>query len=208
MTTTKIPKPVVLSEAKNLLPPKYQKQIVWPSCLSMTIVGGDHIIKLISAVLLFALISLPARAMTEADKFVGVWRLLSVEYRSDAGAIVESPFGADAEGTIMYDSLGNMSAQIARKDRPRFSSADRSAGTVEEKTAAFESYVAYFGRYRVDERDRTVTHEVQQALFPNWAGGKQVRYYTFADRTLTLRTPPFQYLGKRVTAVLLWDKIR
>ena len=208
MTTAKIPKSVVLSEAKNLLPPKYQKQIVGPSCLSMTIVGGDHIIKLISAVLLFALISLPARAMTEADKFVGVWRLLSVEYRSDDGAIVESPFGADAEGTIMYDSLGNMSAQIARKDRPRFSSADRSAGTVEEKTAAFESYVAYYGRYRVDERDRTVTHEVQQALFPNWAGGKQVRYYTFADRTLTLRTPPFQYLGKRVTAVLLWDKIR
>ncbi len=208
MTTAKIPKSVVLSEAKNLLPPKYQKQIVGPSCLSMTIVGGDHIIKLISAVLLFALISLPARAMTEADKFVGVWRLLSVEYRSDAGAIVESPYGAEAEGTIMYDSLGNMSAQIARKDRPRFSSADRSAGTVEEKTAAFESYVAYFGRHRVDERDRTVTHEVQQALFPNWAGGKQVRYYTFADRTLTLRTPPFQYLGKRVTAVLLWDKIR
>ncbi len=174
----------------------------------MTIVVGGHIIKLISAVLLFALISLPARAMTEANKFVGVWRLLSVEYRSDDGAIVESPFGADAEGTIMYDSLGNMSAQIARKDRPRFSSAGRSAATAEENKAAFESYVAYFGRYRVDEREGTVTHEVQQALFPNWAGGKQVRYYTFADRKLTLRTPPFQYLGKSVTAVLLWDKIR
>ena len=164
--------------------------------------------KFISVFLLFGLISLPARAMTEADKFVGVWRLLSIEYRTDDGALVESPFGAEAEGTIMYDSLGNMSAQIARKDRPRFSAADRSAATVEEKTAAFESYVAYFGRYRVDERDRTVTHEVQQALFPNWAGGKQVRYYTFADRKLTLRTPPFQYLGKSVTAVLSWDKIR
>ena len=208
MTTAKIPTSVVLSEAKNLLSAKYQKQIVRPSCLKMTIIGGVHIVKFISVFLLSALISVPARAMTEADKFVGVWRLLSVEYRTDDGAIVESPFGAEAEGTIMYDSLGNMSAQIARKNRPQFSSADRGAATVEEKKAAFESYVAYFGRYRVDEREGTVTHEVQQALFPNWAGGKQVRYYTFADRKLTLRTPPFQYLGKRVTAVLLWDKIR
>ena len=66
----------------------------------------------------------------------------------------------------------------------------------------------YFGRYRVDERERTVTYDVQQSLFPNWIGSKQVRYYTIADRKLTLRTPPFQYLGKSVTAVLLWDKIR
>ena len=80
----------------------------------------------------------------------------------------------------MYDSLGNMAAQISRKDRPRFSSNDRMAGSVEEMKGAFETYVAYFGRYRVDERERSVTHEVQQALFPNWAGSKQVRYYTFA----------------------------
>lgn len=108
----------------------------------------------------------------------------------------------------MYDSLGNMSVQIARKERPRFTSADRMSGSAEEKKTAFESYVAYYGRYRVDERERTVTHEVQQALFPNWSGSKQVRYYIFADRKLTLRTPPFQYLGKSVTAILFWDKIR
>jgi Lipocalin-like domain len=159
-------------------------------------------------VFLFAFVSSPLFAMTEADKFVGVWRLLSIEYRTDDGAVVESPYGAEPEGTIMYDSLGNMAAQIGRKDRPRFSSSDRMAGSVEEKKTAFETYIAYFGRYHVDERERTVTHEVQQALFPNWTGSKQVRYYTFADRKLTLRTPPFQYLGKNVTAILLWDKIR
>ena len=160
------------------------------------------------AFLLLMLVIAPVSAMTEADKFVGVWRLLSIEYRSDDGAIVESPFGAEPEGTIMYDSLGNMSVQIARKDRPRFAASDRMAGSAEEKKAAFESYVAYYGRYRVDEREHTVTHEVQQALFPNWSGSKQVRAYVFADRKLTLRTPPFQYLGKSVTATLLWDKIR
>ncbi len=164
--------------------------------------------KLMRAGLLWVLFAAPSFAMTEADKFVGVWRLLSIEYRTDDGAIVESPYGSEPDGTIMYDSLGNMAAQIGKKDRTRFSSADRMAGSADEKKAAFESYVAYFGRYRVDERERTVTHDVQQALFPNWIGSKQVRYYTFADRKLTLRTPPFQYLGKSVIAVLLWDKIR
>ena len=106
-----------------------------------------------------------ARAMTEADKFVGVWRLLSVEYRTDDGAIVESPYGVEPEGTIMYDSLGNMAAQIARKDRPRFSSSDRMAGSADEKKSAFETYVAYFGRYRVDEREGTVTQEVHKHCF-------------------------------------------
>lgn len=167
-----------------------------------------HFVKSFVIVFLFALFSSSLFAMTEVDKFVGVWRLLSIEYRTDDGALVESPFGAEPEGTIMYDSLGNMAAQIGRKDRPRFSSADRMAASVEEKNAAFESYIAYFGRYRVNERERSVTHEVQQALFPNWTGSKQVRYYTFADSKLTLRTPPFQYLGKSVTAILLWDKIR
>ena len=167
-----------------------------------------HKTELLWALLLLMFAIAPVSAMTEADKFVGVWRLLSIEYRSDDGAIVESPFGAEPEGMIMYDSLGNMSVQIARKDRPRFSSNERMAGSVEEKASEFESYVAYYGRYRVDERERTVTHEVQQALFPNWSGSKQVRAYVFADRKLTLRTPPFQYLGKSVTATLFWDKVR
>jgi Lipocalin-like domain len=159
-------------------------------------------------VFLFAFFSAPLFAMTEADKFVGVWRLVSMEIRTDDGIVVESPFGAEPDGTLMYDSLGNMAAQIGRKDRPRFSSNDRMAGSVEETKAAFETYVAYFGRYRVDERDATVTHEAQQALFPNWAGTKQVRYYKFADGKLTLSTPTYQRLGKNVTAILLWEKIR
>ena len=95
--------------------------------------------KLINGIFLLVLFSAPAFAMTEADKFVGVWRLVSIEYRSDDGAIVESPFGAEPQGTIMYDSLGNMAAQIASKDRPRFSSADRIAGSADEKKSAFES---------------------------------------------------------------------
>lgn len=155
-----------------------------------------------------AFCSTTAGAMTEADKFVGVWRLVSAEYRGDDGALVESPFGAEPEGMLMYDSFGNMSVQIARKNRERFASSDRLGGTSEEIKSAYESYVAYFGRYSVDERERVVTHSVQQSLFPNQAATDLRRFYNFADRKLTLRTPPFQLGGKTVTGVLLWDKFR
>lgn len=149
-----------------------------------------------------------AWAMTEADKFVGVWRLISAEFRGEDGALVESRFGSEPEGMLMYDSFGNMSVQIARKNRERFGSSDRLAGTSDEMKAAFTSYTAYFGRYSVDERERVVTHSVRQSLYPNQAATDLRRFYTFADRKLTLRTPPFQLGGKTVTGVLLWEKFR
>jgi Lipocalin-like domain len=159
-------------------------------------------------VVTFALCSALANAMTEADKFVGVWRLVSAEYRTDDGALIDSPFGSEPDGMLMYDSFGNMSVQISRKNRERFTSSDRLGGTNEEVKAAYSSYTAYFGRYSVDERERVVTHSVQQSLYPNQAATNLRRFYIFADRKLTLRTPPFQLGGKMVTGVLLWDKLR
>lgn len=149
-----------------------------------------------------------ASAMTEADKFVGVWRLVAAEFRGADGALAESPFGTEPEGMLMYDSFGNMSVQIARKNRERFGSSDRLGGTADEIKAAFTSYTAYFGRYSVDERERVVTHSVQHSLYPNQAATNLRRFYLFADRKLSLRTPPFQLGGKTVTGVLLWEKFR
>lgn len=151
---------------------------------------------------------MPVRAMTEADKFVGLWRLVSAEYRSDDGALVESLFGAEPEGLLMYDSFGNMAVQISRKNRERFASSDRLGGTDDEIKSAFASYTAYFGRYSVDERERVVTHIVQQSLYPNLVATNLKRNYNFADRKLSLHTAPFQLRGKTVTGVLLWEKLR
>jgi Lipocalin-like domain len=164
--------------------------------------------KIVCYLLIIGGFSVPVHAMTEADKFVGLWRLVSAEYRSDDGALVESPFGTEPEGMLMYDSYGNMAVQIARKNRERFASSDRLGGTDEEIKTAFSSYTAYFGRYSVDERERIVTHNVQQSLYPNQIATPLKRYYTFADRKLNLRTAPFQLRGKTVTGVLLWEKLR
>jgi hypothetical protein len=108
----------------------------------------------------------------------------------------------------MYDAQGTMCAQIASKDRKAFARADRLGGSAEEVRAAFESYQAYCGTFKVDEREHTVTHSVTQALLPNWTGSQQRRFYKFQDGKLVLRTPPLLIGGKQVTGVLVWEKIK
>ncbi len=145
--------------------------------------------------------------MADADKFVGAWRLLSNEFRAADGSPGESPYGSDSEGLLMYDAQGNMSAQLAHKHRAPFAVADRKAGSAEELRAAFETYQAYCGHYRVDEHDHVVTHTVTLALLPNWIGTEQRRHYAFKDGRLILRTPPMTIGGKPMTGELLWEKI-
>lgn len=146
--------------------------------------------------------------MTESDKFIGAWRLVSAGFQSEDGSVAQSPYGPEPEGILMYDAQGSMSAQLANKNRSAFAVADRMAGTPGEIKAAFESYQAYYGHYKIDEREQMVTHTVTQALLPNWVGTEQRRYYKFKDGRLILRTPPMTIGGQSVTGELVWEKIK
>jgi len=157
---------------------------------------------------MLAIFSPWANAMMEADKFIGAWRLLSAEFRNADDSLAESPYGSEPLGVLMYDAQGTMCAQISSKDRKPFAVADRMGGSAEEVRAAFQSYQAYFGTFKIDEKEHTVTHRVTQALLPNWAGSQQRRFYKFQDGKLVLRTPPLTVGGKQVTGVLVWEKIR
>ena len=55
-----------------------------------------------------------AQAMSEASRFPGAWRLVSAEYRAMDGTVVDSPWGTEPQGMLIYDSYGNMSAQLGR----------------------------------------------------------------------------------------------
>ena len=101
-----------------------------------------------------------------------------------------------------------MSAQLGRRERTRFAGSDQLRGTAEEIKAAFESYNAYWGRYEVDEHARTVTHHVEQAMFPNWTGSKQLRYYKLETNKLILTTPPIRRGGQDVIGVLVWERVK
>ncbi len=146
--------------------------------------------------------------MTETEKFAGAWRLVSTEFREDDGTLGESPYGTESQGLLMYDTQGNMSAQLGQAHRAPFAIADRKAGSHEELRAAFESYQAYCGSYTVDESEQVVAHKVTLSLLPNWVGKEQRRHYQFTDGGLVLRTPPMAIGGKSLNGKLVWERIR
>jgi hypothetical protein len=51
----------------------------------------------------------------------------------------------------------------------------RARATPDEFAAAGSSYIAYSGRFFIDEDENVLTHEMAVSLFPNWFGQRQVR---------------------------------
>jgi len=139
-----------------------------------------------------------------SERFIGTWKLVSFEMRSDNQ--VTYPLGKDPVGYLIYSHEGYMAASLMASKRQRFSSMDILKATTEEIVAAYGTYVAYCGKYEVTE-DK-VTHLVEVSLFPNWVGGKQERFYKLEGDELILSTPPMIVGGKQQISYLIWKKMK
>jgi len=140
-----------------------------------------------------------------AAALVGSWDLVSLENRGEDGS-VHKPFGDAPLGRITYTADGRMTAQIMRDVRKTFATDQLYSGTADEKAAAYDSYIAYYGTYTVDAAKHTVTHTVEASLFPNWVGGQQQRFYTLDGEQLILSTAPFPAHGTVVTPRVVWRR--
>jgi hypothetical protein len=138
------------------------------------------------------------------DQFVGVWKLVSCELRTEGGE-TSYPYGRNPKGYIMYSSEGYMSVAFMGDDRPRFGSDDIWAGTAEEKLAAFATYTSYCGKFTVAENK--VVHHIEVSLYPNWVGVNQERFFEFDGDKLCLSTSPFLIAGAQQTAHLIWERV-
>lgn len=76
--------------------------------------------------------------------------------------------------------------------------------TERELADAARGSVAYSGRWTL--RGNEVVHDVEQSLFPNWAGGALTRAFQFDGRRLTLTTAAFLIAGQEFTAALVWER--
>lgn len=142
-------------------------------------------------------------AAVNFERLVGTWKLVGFETREEDGEVTY-PFGKDASGYIMYSADGYVSVAIFPKNRRRFKTDDILGGTTEEKVAAAESYIAYFGKYEVIE-DRVI-HHVEASFFPNWVGIDQERFYRLDGNRLTLRALSMLVKGKNQSVHLIWEK--
>lgn len=148
---------------------------------------------------------LPQDGLSDKQRLQGTWKLISsVGVYSDGRVIY--PYGGQPEGLLVYDPNGNFSGQIQGQGRPLFESGNLLRGTPEEIKAAFEGYVAYYGRYEVDEDAASLTHYVEGSLFPNWVGNTQTRFYSFEDGRLVLTTAPFIGRKNSIIHTLVWER--
>lgn len=143
-------------------------------------------------------------AVSTALNPVGRWEILSWEQAFDDGRR-ERPMGEHLQGFIHYTEGGHMACMIARVERPNFETGGQWNADDAEKAHAYNSLLAYGGRYEVE--GDVITHKVDISLFPNWVGGAQKRRFEVnADGTLTLSARLEDGTPQARSARLVWRR--
>jgi len=142
------------------------------------------------------------------DRFVGAWRLVSVEGNSPVRLVrFEKP-----TGLIMYDRSGWMSVQIAIHGERKLFAKGPYDGTSEEKAEGFDTYLSYYGTYVVDAAAGTVTHHLVDHSYPGLRGHDNVRWFEFVGDKRLVLTPREDGKGgsinrKDATYKLTWERV-
>src|SRR5437867_11620582 len=115
----------------------------------------------VSALLLFAAFALPTgnAAAQDANSIVGTYT-----------PVVATSFGDNARGQLILGSDGHYSLNLARATLPKIAVGARGQGTAEENKAIVGGSIFHYGKYTVDEKEKTITFNVEASTFPNWDG--------------------------------------
>ncbi|WP_339228552.1 lipocalin-like domain-containing protein [Oceanobacillus sp. FSL K6-2867] len=135
------------------------------------------------------------------EQIIGVWSLVSYQSQDSAGYI-EYPLGENATGFLMYHPEGYMSAQLMRQGRPAYASGDSHKGTKEEMAEAAYGYMAYAGKYEVNEDRNTLIHHMEVSMNPTWLGQQQPRIVSIEAGILRIRN------GLNPNQKLIWKRVQ
>lgn len=131
----------------------------------------------------------PGRAGTAiADTaLIGTWHLSADDYFDSTGSLLKRD--TITTGILTYSADGWMAVQIHYSaEQPRLVEpfAD-SALSPDDARRVIGAYEAYFGRYSVDWRDSSVSHQVQGSLRPYYIGHDRRRLFRIIEGQLLLR---------------------
>ncbi len=179
-------------------------------CLSIVLCGVAMVLGLSDPVL-FAKPKPARRVVSGAEGLAGAWRLVSVETTRPNGEVIYPFYGKHPEGLLIYDRSGWMSVQIVSDPKPAVPSSSSREGflaaTPAEKTVAIDGYYSYFGTWTVDASGSTVTHHIQQSLYPGERGEDGIRRFTTDGNRLTLVAKAHE-LGEDHERKLVWERIQ
>ena len=143
------------------------------------------------------------------DSLIGAWELVSAVERDVESGVETKVLGERPRGFILYTPDGYMSAQLQGPARAPFEEGDLLRGSPEEYVAAGSSYIAYSGRFFVDEVKRSLSHEMAVSFFANWLGQRQVRLVEVDGERLQLSTDgPQRFNGTLKTATISWRRAK
>ena len=142
-----------------------------------------------ATVVLLALSSVASHAQqgTLRQQLVGTWRYVSV-YVIRADGSRTPLFGPSPSGLASFDNNGHYLLMTARADQPKFASNNRAQATAEENKAVVQGTIAHFGKYIVNEADKTITFQIETSTFPNWNGIEQKRPFSIMGDVLKWTT--------------------
>jgi len=101
-----------------------------------------------------------------AKSLTGTWTPVSVVTIDASGKTTQS-FGSNPRGSLIFTSNGRYSIWVGASSLPKFASNNRAKGTAEENQAVIAGSIAHFGKYTVDEKDKSFTFNVETSTFPN-----------------------------------------
>jgi hypothetical protein len=123
-------------------------------------------------------------------QLIGTWRLVSFEDRKDEkdqNSEWTYPYGKNPKGYIIYDETGHVMIQMMRTPPPpQFVSGHDNKPTPQEALAAYDGYLAYFGKYTVDEARHVVIHHVEGSLGPSYVDTDQERPFELSGDRLII----------------------
>ena len=160
-----------------------------------------------STVMVAAVLCISTAAFSQnlAKRLIGTWRLVSTEQRLTNGTIRPSPlYGPTGVGYLIYSASGRICAILTDPTRAHWKSVD--SPTDAELRSSFEHFVAYCGRYEVNEEGQFVIHHVEIDVVPNSTGTDLKRYVSFEGNRLKLRPaePPSKGV---VEYTLTWERV-
>jgi Lipocalin-like domain len=111
------------------------------------------------------------------DKFVGAWRLVSLETQGPDGKIHK----ADSTGMFVFTRDGHASVQVMERNPP-----PQALKAPEQYSQG--GYEATFGSYVVDETSRTFIFHVEGALVRPLIGKDLPRAFEFSGKRLIVKS--------------------
>jgi len=139
-------------------------------------------------------------------RVAGAWRLESRTVRAANGDVVpDAVLGKEPIGRLFYDASGHMMLQMMRRDREQAISVRTNPAEAKNARVVL-GYDAYFGTFRVNDRDGTITHHVEGSLFPEDLGKDFTRGLTVEGDRLMLKFTSKAADGPELTRTLVFRR--